>query len=66
MQKERCQKKRYTVYIDIPDDHVNIMYASTYFKITAWLLAKKIRNIYRDSLITVIYDRKKGVITYEK
>ena len=45
---------------------VNIMYASTCFKITAWLLTKKIKRTYRDDLITVIYDRKKGVITYEK
>lgn len=58
--------KRYCVYIEIPDDHVRVMYSSTRFKITAWLLTKKVRHIYRDDLITAIYDRKKGVITYEK
>ena len=58
--------KRYIVYIEIPDDCYCITYRHAYTKIGAILLTKKIKRIYRDDLITVIYDRKKGDIIYEK
>ena len=57
--------KRYCVYIEIPDDHVHIKYGYRRFKITAWLLAREAKKIWND-ISTIIYDRKKGVITYEK
>ena len=64
--RKKEKMKRYDIYIETPDDHVRIMYGYTRFKIIAWLHTKKIRQMYRDDLIIYIYDRKKGVITYEK
>ena len=52
--------KRYIVYIEVPDDNVSLIYGYRRFKITAWLLAKYIKHT------TVIYDRKKGDVIYEK
>lgn len=60
-------KKRYIVYIEVPDDHIHIEYKRTCFYITAWLLTKEIKHIYYDNgLYTAIYDRKKGDVIYEK
>lgn len=58
--------KRYTVYIEV-DDFVPIVYGHRHFKITAWLLTKRL-NIYGacDLIHTYIYDRKKGDVVYEK
>lgn len=59
--------KRYIVFIAEPDDYVNFEYKRTHFYITAWLLTKKIKHIYGDhGLFAVIYDIKKGVVSYEK
>lgn len=58
--------KRYIVYIEVPDDNVSLIYGYRRFKITAWLLAKYIKHTFYDDLFTVIYDRKKGDVIYEK
>lgn len=57
--------KRYCVYIEIPDDCVNVKYGYRRFKFTAWLLARKAK-IFWDDIRTFIYDRKKDEIVYEK
>lgn len=57
--------KRYIVYINPLDDFKPIKYGYRRFKITAWLLTKKIRHTF-DDVDTIIYDRKKGDVIYEK
>ena len=58
-------KKKYSVYIEIPDDCCCVTYGYRHTKIGAILLAKKIKHFLKD-VNTIIYDRDKGDIIYEK
>lgn len=58
-------KKRYIVYVEVPDDGMCIKYGYRHFKFTAWLLVREAKKTWND-LITIIVDRKKGEIIYEK
>lgn len=59
-------KKRYIVYINAGDDFKPIEYKRRHFKITTWLLVKKIKHTWSDVMSVIIYDRKKGDVIYEK
>lgn len=58
-------KKRYIVYVEVPDDDCCIKCGYRRFKFTAWLLAREAKKTWND-LITIICDSKKGEIIYEK
>lgn len=57
--------KKYSVYIEIPDDCYCVTCGHRYTKIGAILLAKKIKRAWND-IKAYIYDSEKGEIIYEK